>query len=171
MTFAPYNTLAPSAIISHKFKKEQMLKLGYTHRIQRPDYGDMNPFVNATDPKNISTGNPNLLPEIGDKVELSYSQPVAKKGNFSATLFMRNNTNDIQWYTYFYPVYKVGDSTYSNVAVRVRENIGHEDNYGLNLFASIPFGEKLNIRTNLSGFERYIYTGISSTGDVHGFNY
>jgi outer membrane receptor protein involved in Fe transport len=171
MTFAPYNTLAPSAIISHKFKKEQMLKLGYTHRIQRPDYGDMNPFVNATDPKNISTGNPNLLPEIGDKVELSYSQPVAKKGNFSATLFMRNNTNDIQWYTYFYPTYKVGDSTYSNVAVRVRENIGHEDNYGLNLFASVPFGEKLNIRTNLSGFERYIFSGISSTADVHGFNY
>jgi len=170
-TFAPYNTLVPSIVFSHKFKKEQVLKLSYTRRIERPDYGDMNPFVNASDPKNITTGNPNLKPEIGDKIELGYSQPVAKKGNITTTLFFRGNTNDIQSYTYFYPSYKVGDSTYTNVAVRLRENIGHENNYGLNVFASVPIGEKFNIRTNISGFQRYIYTGISSTGDVHGFNY
>ncbi len=168
--FKPYYTLVPSIVFSHKFKNEQLLKLGYTRRIERPDYEDMNPFINAGDPKNISTGNPNLLPEIGDRIELGYSQPVAKKGNLTATLFFRGNTNDIQSYTRYYPVYKIGDSTYTNVAVRTRENIGHENNYGLNLFASIPFGEKVTLRTNVSGLQRYIYSGISSVADVHGVN-
>ncbi|HEY4799354.1 MAG TPA: outer membrane beta-barrel protein [Bacteroidia bacterium] len=170
-TFAPYNTLVPSIIFSHTFKKEQTLKLGYTRRIERPDGGDMNPFINASDPKNISTGNIHLVPEIGDKVELSYSQAVAKKGNITTTLFFRGNTNDIQSYTRYYPVYKIGDSTYTNVAVRTRENIGHENNYGVNIYVSVPAGEKFNFRTNIAGFQRYIFTGISSVADVHGFNY
>ena len=96
---------------------------------------------------------------------------MAKKGNITTTLFFRGNTNDIQSYTRYYPTYKIGDSTYTNVAITSRENIGHENNYGLNIFASVPIGEKFNIRTNISGFQRYIFTGISSAGDIHGFNY
>jgi outer membrane receptor protein involved in Fe transport len=171
VTIAPYNTFVPSLVISHTFKHNQTLKISYSHRIERPDSRDLNPFLNASDPKNITTGNPNLRPEIGDKIELGYSQPVAKKGNITTTLFFRGNTNDIQSYTRYYPTYKIGDSTYTNVAITSRENIGHENNYGLNVYASVPVTEKINIRTNISGFERYIFTGISSTGNIHGFNY
>ena len=167
----PYNTIVPSLVISHTFKKKQMLKISYTHRIERPDYRDMNPFLNASDPKNISTGNPNLHPEIGDKVELGYSQTFKNGTTINTTLFYRGNMDDIQSYTTFYPIFKIGDSTYTNVAISRRENIGREDNFGLNLFASIPILQKINIRTNISCFQRYIETGMSSGGNIHGFNY
>jgi ferric enterobactin receptor len=171
VNLTPYNTIVPSVVLSHKFKKERTLKFSYTRRIERPDYGDMNPFLNASDPKNITTGNPNLRPEIGDKAELSYSKSFVKGGNITTTLFLRNNTDDIQPYTRFYPQYKAGDSTYTNVSVRIRENIGYEHNYGLSVFASVPVSKKINLRANVNCFQRYIYTGISSVGNVEGFNY
>ncbi|HXC04281.1 MAG TPA: TonB-dependent receptor, partial [Bacteroidia bacterium] len=113
----PYGSIVPSAIISHSFSKNQSLKLGYAHRIQRPDYRDLNPFVNASDPKNITTGNPGIQPEIADKIELTYSKSFEKGANINFVLFARLNTDDIQSYTRYYPTYKLGDSTYSNVAV------------------------------------------------------
>ncbi len=166
-----YNTPVPSATISHKFKNNQTLKLSYTHRIERPDDGDLNPYINATDPQNITTGNPYLKPEIGNKIELGYSKTFDKGSNIFVTLFYRGNINDMQQYTTFYPTYKIGDSTYTNVAVTERANIGHEDNYGLNIYGSIPITSKINIRGNLSGFQRYIVTGLSTGGNVQGFNY
>lgn len=168
----PYDTYVPSCVISHKFKNEQLLKLSYTHRIERPDYEDLNPFINASDPKNLTTGNPNLYTELGDKIELGYNKTFKKGANILTTLFYRGNTHDIQGFTRYYSAYKVGDSTYSNVAVYTRENIGREDNYGINLFASIPVTSKINFRTNISCYERYILNGAALTSkNVHGFAY
>jgi ferric enterobactin receptor len=167
----PYGTFVPSAIIAHTFGGNQTLKLGYVHRIERPDYRDLNPFLNASDPKNITTGNPTLRPEIADKIELTYSKAFEKGANFNVVLFARLNSDDIQPYTQYYSTFKVGDSIYSNVAVSERENIGHENNYGVNVFLSVPINSKISLRTNISGFQRYIYTGLPSGGDIQGFNY
>jgi len=167
----PYNTIVPSMVISRTFKNKQTLKISYTHRIERPDYRDLNPFINASDPKNITTGNPDIRPEIGDKIELSFSQTFKNGATITPTLFYRGNKDDIQSYTTYYPTYKVGDSTYTNVAVSMRENMGREDNFGLSLFASIPITEKINIRTNINCFQRYINTGMATGGNIHGFNY
>jgi ferric enterobactin receptor len=167
----PYGSVVPSGMISHTFANNQTLKLSYSHRIQRPDYRDLNPFLNASDPGNITTGNLSLVPEKSNKIELGYNKTFDKGSTFVATLFARLNTDDIQSYTRFFPTYKIGDSTYSNVAVTSRENIGHENNLGANLFFSIPVKSKLTLRSNVSGFERYIITGLGSGGDVHGFNY
>jgi ferric enterobactin receptor len=167
----PSNSVVPSIVFSRTFKDNSNLKLSYSRRIQRPDYRDMNPFIDASDPKNISTGNQNLRPEIGDKLELSYSQSFKNGANINATLFYRGNKDDIQSYTQFFPTYKIGDSTYTNVALSTRENIGREDNYGVNIFASYPIKDKLEIRTNISFFDRYIITGLSSGGNIHGINY
>jgi len=171
VSIKPYNTIVPSLVVAHNFSKKQMLKISYSHRIERPDYRDLNPFINASDPKNISTGNPNLRPEIGDKIEISYSQSFKNGATIIPTVFYRGNKDDIQSYTNYYPTYKIGDSTYTNVAISMRENIGREDNFGLSLFASLPFTKKINFRTNISCFQRYINTGLASGGNIQGFNY
>jgi ferric enterobactin receptor len=171
ITFPSYGTVVPSAAFSHAFKNNQTLKLLYSHRIQRPDYRDLNPFLNASDPQNITGGNVNLRPEISNRIELGYNKSFEKGGSFSLTLFARMNTDDIQPYTRYYSVYPVGDSTYKNVTVSIRDNIGHENNYGMSIFANVPVTSKISIRTNISGFERYITTGLNSGGDIHGFNY
>ena len=167
----PYGTWVPSAVISHTFAKHQSLKIAYSRRIDRPDYMDLNPFVNASDPKNLTTGNPALQPEIGDKIELGYDRNFETGGNLYLGLFYRGNTNDIQPFTTFYPVYKVGDSTYTNVSLKMNSNIGREDNYGSSIFAQVPIMHKINARVNCNFIYRNIYTGLSAGGNYSGFNY
>jgi hypothetical protein len=57
------------------------------------------------------------------------------------------------------------------VTVSTKENIGREDNFGLNVFASAAIKKKLNLRTNISAFQRYIYSSIDPGRNISGFNY
>lgn len=171
VNIAPYNTVVPSGIISHSFKNNHTVKISYTYRIQRPDYRDLNPFVNASDPKNLTTGNPNLKPEYAHNIELGYSKFFEKGININVNAFYRGNRADIQTYQRYYPAFKIGDSTYYNVSVSTRENIGREDNFGLNFFASASIKKKFTLRTNISAFQRYIYNAIVPGANISGFNY
>jgi ferric enterobactin receptor len=166
-----YNTWAPSIILSHGFEHSQTIKVSYTKRIQRPGYRALNPFVNTLDPKNISQGNPLLKPEIGNNYELAYIKSFDKGGSLNIVFFYRRSAQDIQPYIVYYPTYSVGDSVYTNVSVNTPENIGIENNYGLNIYGSVPFTSRLNVRTNLSFFDRYIQNSIEPGSNITSFNY
>lgn len=167
----PYDTWVPSGILSHTFEGHQTLKISYTHRIERPEFRDLNPFVNLYDPKNITTGNPYLRPEQANNFELVYNRSFEKGASIMTTLYYRGNIDDIQAYTTYYPSYKVGDSTYTNVAVSRRENIGKEDNIGLSIYASVPVTKKISLRTNSSCYQRYITNIINPGNNISGFMY
>lgn len=154
-----YNIFAPSLILSYALPNDQTLKIAYTKRIQRPNYRNLNPFVNTSDPKNISTGNPYLDPEIHHGIELTYSRALGKGASMNMVLFYHRSDHDIQPYVVYEPSYRVGDSVYSNVSVTSPVNIGSENDYGSNLYGSVPIGSKINLRTNLFFFYRYITAG------------
>jgi outer membrane receptor protein involved in Fe transport len=135
--------------------------LAYGKRIERPEYRDLNPFINLSDPYNISTGNPLLKPEIGNNFELGYSNTFKKGGNIYISLIERINTSDIKSVTTFYPTYLIGDSTYTNVSVTNRQNIGEEYNTGISASGSYPITTKLNLRGNLMVLHRYT---VNNTG-------
>jgi outer membrane receptor protein involved in Fe transport len=166
-----YNTWVPSVFLSKKLNGEQVIKLSYSKRIERPDYGDLNPFINTSDPKNISAGNPYLLPELGERVELSYSRNMGNIGSVIVTGFYRHNRQDIQPYVQYYTSLTVGDSTYYNVSVSTRENIGTENNTGLTIFSDVHLTSKLGLRTNLSFFHRKILNAIDVGQSRTSFNY
>ncbi|MFI5188561.1 MAG: TonB-dependent receptor domain-containing protein, partial [Chitinophagales bacterium] len=84
-----YNTFVPSLFFLKKLGDKQTLKLSYSKRIERPDYGDLNPYINTSDPKNIAAGNPYLKPETGNRYELSYNRDLGKGGSFTTSLFYR----------------------------------------------------------------------------------
>jgi len=148
-----YNILAPSFVISHKLDQTESIKASYTYRIERPDYGDLNPFYNISDPHNISTGNPNLRPEIGHNFEMGYNKSFDNGGNVYMGATYRYNTNDIQTFTTFAPVLNIDGTDYSNVFLSQRFNIGRQIAEGVNLFGSLPAGN-LNLRSNIQLSER-----------------
>ncbi|HEV7620080.1 MAG TPA: outer membrane beta-barrel protein, partial [Flavisolibacter sp.] len=43
-----YNTFVPSIFLSKKIGDNQTIKLSYSKRIERPDYRDLNPFINTS---------------------------------------------------------------------------------------------------------------------------
>lgn len=150
-----YNTFIPVVFLMQKIGETQTIKLNFTIRINRPDYSDLDPFINTSDPKNISSGNPSLRPEVWDRYEASYNKDLGKLGSFMVTLFYRQSNGDIQPFIVYYPSLQVGDTTYTNVDLTTRENIGIEENAGTNLFSDLHFNDKFNIRTNISYFFRH----------------
>jgi len=68
-----YLSWFPSAGISWKLKEGKSLTFNYGRRINRPDYNVLNPFRNQLSELSIEKGNPNLLPEIVNNVELGYT--------------------------------------------------------------------------------------------------
>ena len=166
-----YNTVAPSLILSHSFPGDQTLKISYGKRIQRPDYRSLNPYVNASDPKNLTRGNPFLQPEIANNIDLTYSKSFAEGSALNVVLFYHRSDHDIQPFIEYYSSFTLGDSVYTDVSVNTPMNVGSENNYGLNVYGSVPLGKKLNLRSNISVFDRYITTGSLGGSAVNSFNY
>jgi len=143
-----YGILAPSFTVQHKIDDEQSIKFSYSYRLQRPQYSDVDPFYNVSDPHNISTGDPDLKPELGHNYELGYNKSFNNGPSIYFSLFYRRNTNDIQSLTTYYSVLPVNGTNYDDVELTTRANIGSETNEGANLYISIPVTGKFSLRSN-----------------------
>ncbi len=149
-----YGNLAPSFTIARSLANKQTIKVSYAYRLERPDYRDLNPFVNLADPHNITTGNPNLQPEIGHNWQLSYNKSFESGANINALVYTERNFPDIKPYIIYYQIYKVGDSSYSDVSLTTRANIASEIKTGINIALAAPFGKKFSLRSNIMLFNR-----------------
>ena len=165
-----YNTVVPSIFLSKKLAHDQTIKLSYSKRIERPDPEDLNPFVDVSDPKNLTAGNPYLRPEIGHRIELSYNRSITDIGSLMVSSFYRINDQDIQPYVVYYPSYAVGDTAYTNVAVSTHQNIGAEHNLGINVFVDVKLHSKLGIRSNYFFFRRHTINQLESGYDYNSLN-
>jgi ferric enterobactin receptor len=166
-----YNNLVPSLVFSHNFKDEQSVKLAFTRRIERAEYRDINPFMNLSDPYNISTGNPLLEPEIGNNFELGYNKSFKNGGNVYIALIERINTDDVKPYTLLYPTYVIGDSTYVDVSITNRQNIGIEYNSGVSVSGSMPVTSHLNMRGNLMVTQKRVVNDLLNGNVTNGTNW
>jgi ferric enterobactin receptor len=170
VTIPDYGILAPSLIFSHNFNDNEFVKLSYVRRLERPGYGEINPFLNRSDPYNVATGNPNLRPEIGDNFELGYSHPAGNGASLYIAVFERINSHDIKPYTQFYPAYKIGDSVYNNVSVSSRANVGFEYNSGISISGSATVLRRLKCRGNIMVDNRYIVDNLDGGKTVNGID-
>lgn len=92
------NSLFPSLFLTQQINENDQVQLNFSRRIRRPDFWQMNPFVEISDPFNIRQGNPAIQPEFINSFELNYSKTY-KGGNFLAVLYLRNNPKDITQYS------------------------------------------------------------------------
>ncbi len=93
-----FDALFPSLFLTKTISEGKEIQFNYSRRISRPNFWQLNPFVNINDPLNISQGNPELKPEFTNSFELNYSQQY-NKGNFLASVYYRNTEGDITRYS------------------------------------------------------------------------
>jgi outer membrane receptor protein involved in Fe transport len=106
-------SLFPSVFLSKTLEHKQDLQLNYTRRINRPNFFQLMPNTDYSDPLNFQTGNPGLKPEFTHSLELSYMKTYGKKSNtFLATLFGKYTTNLISRYQYPGKLGQFPDSVY-----------------------------------------------------------
>ena len=124
-----YTDIFPSANISAKFGKSNEMQVSYSRRIRRPGMWELNPFVNATDPNNYFSGNPNLKPEYTDSYELSFVQYLPGT-SLTPTLFYRY-TRDL--------ISRTREFIDSNTTLTTFANYSNQKSYGAELiFNSQP---------------------------------
>jgi len=83
-------SLFPSVFLNQKLGGNQEIQLNYSRRINRPNFWQLIPFIDSSDILNPSVGNPGLLPEFTNSLELSYQKTFKNKDNFLASIYYKN---------------------------------------------------------------------------------
>ena len=135
-----YTNLFPTAFISYEINKTNQLTLSFGRRITRPNYQDLNPFIFFLDSFSFRKGNPFLLPQFTNNVELSH----AFKGKFITTLNY-NRTTDV-----LAQIIKP-DVNDENIIFLQPDNVAKFRNMGISITAPIPIKKwwSLNLFTNI----------------------
>lgn len=135
-----YFNLFPNVSINQKISDNHQVGISYSRRINRPNYGNLNPFLYYVDPYSYEQGNPFLNPSFTNAYELTYT--LFKRYNITAGY---QQTNDM-----------VGEVMYqndeTNVLLLTQENIAKERVYSLNLNIPLSAGKVWTSNTNINNF-------------------
>lgn len=152
-----YNNFVPSINVSKTLKGGKTIKLAYNRRLQRPGIQFLNPNINASNPTNITQGNPLLSPELTDNYEFSTSAYV-KNVYLNVSIFARQTNNSINSVrdTVRTSVGQVNNSALAQVIRTTYLNIGRESAYGTNIFGNATLFSKWQIGGGLEMYYAYI---------------
>lgn len=128
----------PNLTVDHRFTDDHKLSLAYSKRINRPGYGQLNPFLFFLDKYTFFRGNSYLTPEYTHNTELTYMF----RQKYMATLGY-SRTNDV------YDEYLIADEA-TNATISTSKNLGKQTTYSMNF--TLPFDpvKWWNTSTNLS---------------------
>jgi outer membrane receptor protein involved in Fe transport len=139
-------SLFPSAFASYKLTDKSDLQFNYSRRINRPNFFQLIPFIDYTDPLNLRLGNPNLKPEFTNSFETNYSYQFNSKHSILASGYFRLTTDLISPYQYkdLNPISK------DSVIFNTFENAQSSTRYGVELTSTDKINSKLDIITNFN---------------------
>lgn len=89
-----YFSVYPSTHLRYELSAMHMFQISYSRRVNRPGAWVLNPFINYSDPLNLSSGNPYLNPEYVNSGELGYTF-TWKNTSVNTNLFYRHTTDVI----------------------------------------------------------------------------
>jgi len=138
-----YFQLFPSAFFNYKLKEDQTLGISVSRRIDRPGYGQLNPFLFLIDVTTYATGSPGLLPQMTWSYELSYT---VKNINFTLGYSHSKNSQNIA-IAKFKDVFPNIPSA-DNVTVQIPINLSSSDYFGLSIAAPIRITKWWNMINN-----------------------
>jgi hypothetical protein len=132
-----YFSFFPSAGISWNPSDNHSLNFMYSRRIDRPEYNELNPFIYTMDNYSSYQGNPNLLPQFSNNIELTYSLFQVFTLSTSYTQ-INNNITDI---------FRV-DSLNSQRLIYTNTNLGETHNFSAGGTLMMPVGKWLYFMIN-----------------------
>lgn len=122
-----YTNFFPTMSVQYQWEDGGELFLGYSTRINRPEYQNLNPFEYLLDELSYWKGNPFLLPEKIQKVTLSGA---VKKMSFSMV------------YSYSADFFSSMMEPYEhNKIISIPQNIGQQYHWLLSAYRAIDWGE------------------------------
>jgi len=133
-----FDALFPSLFLTKQAGDNTEVQVNYTRRIRRPNFWQLNPFIDINDPVNLQQGNPQLQPEFVNSFEFNLSQNYGK-GNFLGVIYYRNNMRDITRYS----------DTISTALYQQLNNAAIDPNAILNTFINAHSTNRLGVELTL----------------------
>jgi len=140
------NALFPSLFITQQINEDDQIQANFSRRIRRPDFWQMSPFIEISDPFNLRQGNPAIQPEFINSFEVNYNKSY-NGGNLLGTLYFRNNPRDITQYS----------DTITAEKYEELQNAGVDPNAILNTFINAGttnrYGAELTLQQKWGSFD------------------
>nr|WP_091697169.1 TonB-dependent receptor [Algoriphagus locisalis] len=113
--------LYPSASLQYSLNEDLQLKTSYSRRVERTTTFKMNPFPEREHSETLEQGDPTLLPEFVDLVEVSVVKDFGEN-SFTATTYFRNVQNLVN---------RVNTVYNDTILNRIYSNVGTGKSLGL----------------------------------------
>ena len=153
-----FDDVVPSASIGWKLTDMSNLRLGYNMRIYRPGIWYLNPYLNDSNPTNITQGNPNLDSEKSHAFNLSYSN-FTQKFNVNLSLRYSFTNNSIEQISEMVPdteIEGLKETTGKEVLYSTYQNIGKTKNASLSGYINWNATSNTRIYANIYGNYSYM---------------
>jgi len=146
----------PTAHLQYQLTETQTLRASYSRRIQRPQPGQLNPFVAYGDPLSRRSGNPDLEPQETDAFEAMW-QLRQGQSFYSATAYLRDTDNAFT---------EVATDIGEGVLLTRPENLGSRRDLGLEITANGRLHSTLRYNASVNVFRQEIdAAGIPGGGE------
>ena len=153
-----FDDVVPSARIGYKLTDMSNLRFGYNMRIYRPGIWYLNPYLNDSNPTNISQGNSHLDSEKSHSFNLSYSNFTQKFNiNLSARYsFTNNSIEQVTEQVKDTEIAGLQNPTGKEVLYSTYQNIGKSRNASLSGYVNWNATSNTRIYANLYGNYTYM---------------
>jgi iron complex outermembrane recepter protein len=153
--FAFHTTgLYPSLFLTQKSGEHGEFHLNYSRRVNRPQWWQISPWTNYTNPQNPQVGNPAIQSENTNLGELSYNTLLGDIG-LNTTLYVKNT---------LHPIISYNIPLSTDTLLTTFENARSTNTYGAEIIVKIPVAKWWNATANLNLFQSYIDAGNLSEG-------
>jgi iron complex outermembrane receptor protein len=153
--------LYPSVFLTEKLGSDDVseLHLNFSRRVNRPQWWQITPQINYSNPQNPQQGNPNIRPENTNLVELGYNTQFGNVA-FNSTLYLKNTLDPMT--SYNIPLSK-------DTLLSTYENANYTNTYGAEIILRTPITKWWDATTNLNCFQTDINAnnlaaGLSNSG-------
>ena len=153
-----FNDLVPSASIGYQLTDLSNLRLGYNMRIYRPGIWYLNPYLDDSNPSNLSQGNPNLNSEKSHNLNLSYSN-FTQKFNLNVGIhysFTNNSIEHVNTLMQDTEIPGLQNPTGKEVLYSTYYNMGKNRMVGLNGYVNWNATSNTRLYLNINGSYVYI---------------
>lgn len=149
-----YLNLFPNVSLSYKPSDAHNLSVAYSRRIDRPNYGNLNPFEQFIDRFTYLRGNPFLRPQYTQTYSLAY-------GYREQAFLTLNHTHTTDAITNVLQQNEATQTTYQTAV-----NLERINYYSASLVIPLPIVRRWTLNTNLTGFYTDIRSPFSEGGQI-----
>lgn len=144
--------LFPSASVGWSFLENNELKLNYSRRINRPFGPQLNTFENIADPSEVHLGNPLIMPEYSNAVELTYIKNWSDH-TLSVAGYFRSNSDMISHVSFLAPMASNPDV---NTMYYGHANVGNMINSGVEVISRNTLLSRLTLTTTVNVYDSHL---------------